>query len=186
MMKNRPQSRRENLVEQEVDGELLIYDLNKNKALCLNHTSALVWQACDGTRTIAEINDLLGKQLKSQTDEDIVWLALDQLSKEKLIDPQVDLGSKFEGMSRREIIRKIGLGSMVALPVVASLVAPTSAFAQTCTPPLGLGMGDTCTQSCQCTAGLIMLCCCNIPASTVNTCRNPTVCMAAPLFGTCV
>ena len=130
MKKDRPQSRKHNLVEQEVDGELLIYDLESNKAFCLNQTSALVWQACDGKRTVAEIGDILGKQLKTQTDEDIVWLALDQLSREKLIDPAMSVTAKFEGMSRREIVKKIGLGAMIALPMVASLVAPTAISAQ--------------------------------------------------------
>ncbi|PYS89856.1 MAG: hypothetical protein DMF62_06280 [Acidobacteria bacterium] len=130
MKKDRPQSRKQNLVEQEVDGELLIYDLERNRAFCLNQTSALVWQACDGKRTVAEIGDILGKQLKAQTDEDIVWLALDQLSREKLIEPPVDVVSKFEGMSRREVVKKIGIGSMIALPIVASLVAPTAIHAQ--------------------------------------------------------
>ena len=134
MKKNRPKSRKRNLVEQEVDGELLIYDLESNKAFCLNPTSSLIWHACDGNRTVDQINDLLGKQLQAQTDEDIVWLALDQLSKENLIAPPVDLESKFQGMSRRQIIKKIGVGSMIALPVVASLVAPTATHAQTLLP----------------------------------------------------
>lgn len=142
--KIRPQSKKQNLVEQEVDGELLIYDLERNRALCLNQTSALVWQACDGKRTVADINDLLGKQLQAQTDEDIVWFALDQLSKEKLIEPPVDLDSKFGGMSRRQVIKKIGLGSMIALPVVASLVAPMATQAQTLLAP-GAAVGTPLT-----------------------------------------
>jgi len=143
MKKDRPQSRKQNLVEQEVDGELLIYDLETNKAFCLNQTSALVWQACDGKRTIAEIGDVLGKQLNVQTNEDIVWLALDQLSKKKLIDPPVDLGSKFQNISRREVIKKIGIGSMIALPVVASLVAPTAIHAQSGGLAPGSPVGST-------------------------------------------
>ena len=131
---NKPRSRKENIVVQEVDGEVLIYDLEKSKAFCLNQTSSLVWQACDGKRTVAQINDLLGKQLQTQTNEDIVWLALDQLSKEKLIDPPVGLEGKFGGMSRRQVIKKIGLGSMIALPVVASLVAPMPVHAQSLAP----------------------------------------------------
>src|SRR5688572_5899715 len=130
----RPQSRKQNLVEQEVDGELLIYDLERDKALCLNETSAMVWQACDGKRTVAEINDLLGKQLNVETIEDVVWLALDQLSKQRLIDPAVDVATRFEGMSRRQVIKKIGVGSLIALPVVATLVAPTAVHAQTLLP----------------------------------------------------
>lgn len=134
-----PKSRKENLVVQELEGEVLIYDLEKNKAFCLNQTSALVWQSCDGSRTIAEISDVVGKQLNSQINEDIIWLALDQLSKESLVEKQAELGNKFKGLSRREVIRKVGLGTMIALPVIASLTAPVAAQTGTCTP------GDSCT-----------------------------------------
>ncbi|HVE59119.1 MAG TPA: PqqD family protein, partial [Pyrinomonadaceae bacterium] len=119
-----PKSRKDNLVVQELDGEVLIYDLNKNKAVCLNQTSALVWQACDGSRTIADISDAVGKQLNSQVNEDIIWLALDQLSKENLVEKQTVSNDKFKGLSRREVIKKVGLGTMIALPIVTSLVAP--------------------------------------------------------------
>ncbi len=64
-MKNHivPKARKENLVVQELDGEVLIYDLNTNKAFCLNEASALVWQACDGNKDVSEIRKSLGKQL---------------------------------------------------------------------------------------------------------------------------
>jgi hypothetical protein len=134
-----PKSRQENLVVQELEGEVLIYDLEKNKAFCLNETSALVWQSCDGSRTIAEISDVVGKQLKSQVNEDIVWLAIDQLSKESLVEKQPESGSKFSGLSRREVIKKVGLGTMVALPMIAAMTAPVAAQTGTCVP------GGTCT-----------------------------------------
>ncbi len=124
-----PKARKENLVVQELDGEVLIYDLNTNKAVCLNETSVLVWQACDGIKDVSEIRDLLGKQLKSPVNDDFVWLALDQLKEENLIENTDELETKFAGVSRREVIRKIGLGSMVALPIVASLIAPLAAHA---------------------------------------------------------
>jgi hypothetical protein len=127
-----PKSRKENLVVQELDGEFLIYDLNKNKALCLNKTSALVWQACDGKRTIADISDAVGRQLNSQVNEDIVWLALDQLSKEDLVEKQTETSDNFNGLSRREVIRKVGLASLIALPVITSLVTPVAAAASSC------------------------------------------------------
>jgi hypothetical protein len=129
MKENRPQSRKQDLVQQEVDGELLIYDLERNKAFCLNQTSMLVWQACDGKRTIAEINDWLGRQLRSQVDEDIVWLALDQLKRENLIDGDKYLPEKFDGMDRRAVIKTIGLSTMASLPVIASLTAPMAVHA---------------------------------------------------------
>jgi hypothetical protein len=46
--KDYPISRQNNIVTQEVESELLIYDLVENKAFCLNETSAFVWQNCDG------------------------------------------------------------------------------------------------------------------------------------------
>jgi len=134
-----PKSRKENLVVQELEGEVLIYDLEKNKAFCLNQTSALVWQSCDGSRTIAGITDAVGKQLNSQVNEDLVWLALDQLSKENLIENQGAIENKFVGMSRREAVRKVGFASLIALPVIASLSAPASAQTGTCV------LGGTCT-----------------------------------------
>ena len=39
-----PRSRRNDLVVQEMDGEILIYNLTENKAFSLNETSALVWE----------------------------------------------------------------------------------------------------------------------------------------------
>lgn len=122
-----PKSRKDNLVVQEIDGEVLIYDLQNDKALCLNLTSALVWQACDGSKNVAEISEWVGEKLNSANNEDLVWLALDQLKKEKLIENGAELNSHFEGLSRREVVKKIGLSSMIAIPVVASLVAPVAA-----------------------------------------------------------
>ncbi len=122
-----PKSRKDNLVVQELDGEVLIYDLQNDKALCLNLTSALVWQACDGHKSIAEISDWVGEKLNTANNEDLVWLALDQLKKEKLIENGAEITNQFEGMSRREVVRKIGLSSLIAIPVVASLVAPVAA-----------------------------------------------------------
>jgi hypothetical protein len=153
-LKIKPQSRKENIVVQELEGEVLIYDLDENKAFCLNETSALVWQACDGTRTIAEINDFVGKQLSSKVNEDLVWLALDQLSRENLIRSESKIENKFGGLSRREVIKKVGLASVIALPVVTSLVAPLSIHAAssciaggtcTCAVTMGTANGEICT-----------------------------------------
>jgi len=126
----KPLSRRENIVVQEYGNEILIYDLNINKAFNLNETSALVWQACDGNKTVNEISAQISSQLKSSVSEDFVWLALEQLKKENLIENKVDIEAPFEGLSRREIIRKVGFATLVALPIVSSLIAPTAVHAQ--------------------------------------------------------
>jgi len=167
-----PKSRKENLVIQELEGEVLVYDLEKDKALCLNQTSALVWQSCDGSRTIAEISDVVGKQLKSQVDEDIVWLAIDQLSKEGLVEKNDQVENKFEGVSRREVVRRIGLASLIALPVIATMTAPVAAQTGSCTPPLGRANGVACTQNCQCTST-----CCRILSMTCQPVGGGGLCL---------
>jgi len=119
-----PKARKENLVVQESDGEVLIYDLNTNKACCLNETSSLVWQLCDGDKSVSEISESISRKLNSPANEDFVWLALDQLKKENLIENKDEVVVDFNGLSRREVIKKVGLASIVALPLVSSLVAP--------------------------------------------------------------
>ena len=152
-----PKSRNENLVIQELDGEVLIYDLKKDKAFCLNETSALVWKACDGNNTVAEISEAVGKKLNAPANEDLVWLALDKLSKENLVEKQTEINHKFDGMSRREVMKKVGLGTMVALPIISGLIAPTAVMAQSavaCTCPNGQAPNATsCINSPQCMTG---------------------------------
>lgn len=132
-LKNNPLSRRENIVTQQLDGEVLVYDLAKNKAFCLNETSAIVWEMCDGNHTIGEISRKLSERLNSSAREDLVWLAIDELKKENLIANSEDVENKFEGLSRREVIKKVGLGTMIALPLISTLVAPVATNAQSVT-----------------------------------------------------
>ena len=104
----KPLARKDDLVIQEVGGEILVYDLQTNKAICLNQTSALVWQNCDGTKNALEISQDIEKQLGSAVSEDLVWFAVNQLQKEKLITEEKEIVNKFEGLNRREVIKKIG------------------------------------------------------------------------------
>ena len=123
----RPIARKAGLVIQEVPDELLVYDLDTNKAHCLNQSAAMIWRSCDGNNTISEIADLVGTQAGGKVTEDFVWLAIDQLSENKLLEKEITVD--FEGRSRREAIKKIGLATMIAVPIIASLVAPQSALA---------------------------------------------------------
>jgi hypothetical protein len=125
-----PESRRNNIVVQETETEVLIYDLNNNKALCLNETSAMVYQLSDGTRTVTEISDQMSAKLKTLVSEDLVWLALQELDRENLLENQPQLKNKFAGMPRREAVKRVGLASLVAFPIITSIVAPPAVAAQ--------------------------------------------------------
>ncbi|MGI8542090.1 MAG: PqqD family protein [Aridibacter sp.] len=119
-----PLARNKNLVVQQADNELLVYDLNINKAICLNETSALIWQNCDGEKNMLEIAKVVEKKFGELVSEDFVKIAIDQLKKENLIENKNEVVTEFVGMSRRDVIKRIGFTSLVALPLVASLTAP--------------------------------------------------------------
>ncbi len=122
-----PVARKNDLVVQEVTDEVLVYDLSSNKAHCLNQTAAMVWRSCDGTHSVSDIAKLVGINTGGNVSEDLVWLAIDQLNESDLLEQEIK--STFAGQSRREVIKKIGLASVIALPVIASLIAPTNALA---------------------------------------------------------
>ena len=144
----KPVARKENLVIQEASDEVLVYDLKTNKAHCLNSTAAFVWRACDGANSIDEISQQLTEKAGSQVPAELVWLAIDQLQEKELLSMGASLSEK--GSSRRDVLKKMGLAAVVALPVVASLVAPKSAMASTsctCTNPGTAGSLDCAAQS---------------------------------------
>lgn len=150
-----PSVRRNNLVVQEISDELMIYDLNENKAFCLNETSAKVWQLCDGKKSLGQISKELGRQLNTSPDVGLVWLALNQLKINKLLENSADIEDKYLGMSRREVIKKVGFGTMIALPLVSSIVAPTSANAASgpldfCNGMGSVGFVGVCTMNSDC------------------------------------
>jgi coenzyme PQQ biosynthesis protein PqqD len=49
-------------VEMEVlEGEILLYHLQQDRAVYLNPTAAMIWGLCDGKRSVAEIVRLIGE-----------------------------------------------------------------------------------------------------------------------------
>lgn len=146
----KPIARKDDLVIQEVGGEILVYDLRTNKAICLNQTSALVWQNCDGNKNTFEIAENMEKKLGNAVNEDLVWFAVKQLEREKLLDNQVKIDNRFEGLSRREVVKKIGFSALIAVPVIASLTTPVSAGANTCAGNCGMTLACPTVSTCMC------------------------------------
>jgi Coenzyme PQQ synthesis protein D (PqqD) len=122
-----PMARQNGLVVQEMPDEVLVYDLDSNKAHCLNQSAAFVWKSCDGNSSVADIVREFELTGGGKITEDFVWLAIDQLSEKGLLEAKV--APKFAGQSRRQVLKTVGLASIIALPVIASLVAPQNAFA---------------------------------------------------------
>lgn len=156
----KPVARRQDLVIQEMTDEVLVYDLQTNKAHCLNETAAAIWKSCDGVNTVADISRSIKGTNGDSAGEEMVWLAIDQLSEKNLLTAEV--APRFNGQTRREVIKKVGLAAVVALPIVTSLVAPTVASAGSiCANP-----GCTCTLTAAC--GNAAGCPCNTTTGTNN------------------
>jgi hypothetical protein len=125
-----PQVRLEGLLQRELPaGELMVYDTERHKAHSLNRTAALIWRHCDGNTNVGELVTLLRK-LDLPADSDVVWLALSRLSKAHMLQEQPTRPP--EGISRRQVMRKLGIvgGLSFLLPAITSIVAPTAARAE--------------------------------------------------------
>ncbi len=144
-----PLARKNELVIQELQDEILVFDMKTNKAHCLNQTASTVWKHCDGKNTVSEINRLMEIHSGSKIPENLIWLAIDQLGERELLDNRIE--EKFAGQNRREVLKKIGLATVVALPLVASITAPTAALAVACsglvTSCVGCNPGVSCDEN---------------------------------------
>lgn len=162
----KPLSRTSDIVVQEFGSEILVYDLKTDKAYNLNESSALIWQLCDGETTIEEIADAASRRMKTLVGEDFIRLAVEQLNKDGLLEIKGYAATPFEATTRREMIRRIGLASLIALPVISSLVAPTAAHAQSnCGAPTGRSNGCVCSGAGNCASN-----CCGRTQVNTNQC----------------
>ena len=144
-----PRARREGLLVQELPDELLVYDLVRQKAHCLNRTAALIWNRCDGKTSVEQLVRILGKESKAQVDQAVVWMAIDQLSKAHLLKGRTRTWPGASTISRRELIRRAGAAAAITLPLVSSIVVPEVVQAATCR-----ASGQSCTTSSQCCSGV--------------------------------
>jgi hypothetical protein len=152
-MQKMPRARKSGLIIQEADSEILIYDQTNDKAHCLNETAAKIWKYCDGETSLAATCSALSRDLQSPIDEKLLWYAIDQFTKDSLLEREV-IPPAFiiAGMNRRQLVRTLGLAAVVALPLVTSIVAPRPAQAATCKPS-----GQACVGPVECCSGLCTL-----------------------------
>jgi len=120
-----------------LEGEVLVYDPYGRRATCLNGFAAAVLDLCDGERSPADIAAELPYE---NVDVRMVWLTLADLQKARLLSEKIPaVPAEIAGVSRRDLIKRIGVGAAVVAPVVAGVAVPTAAQAQTCA-----GQGQTC------------------------------------------
>jgi hypothetical protein len=150
-----PKARKAKLIVKELEGETLVYDLEADKAHCLNETAARIWKHCDGNNGVGEIAKLVADETKAELDARIVWLALDQLEKFSLLEAVPERPAFLAGLNRRQLIRDAGLAAL-ALPVIMSIASPAPGQAASpcqSTTPNSRPPGCPCTNPSQCSNG---------------------------------
>jgi hypothetical protein len=146
-----PLRRTGSLITKETDGELLVYDLDNDRAHCLNPPAVAIWRRCNGNSTITELANELSLAAGALISEDVVQLAIKQFRSAKLLANSDELSSLSFHVSRRALIRKVGI-SVALLPVITSIGVPTASAATSCAgscnpsqPNKGCAIGCTCT-----------------------------------------
>jgi hypothetical protein len=140
-----PRARKEGLLIERLPDEVLVYDLDRKKAHCLNGSAALIWNNCDGKTTVDGIFRILQQHDQETVSDDVVWLGLDQLYDARLIETRVTRPGVKGKLSRRELVKRIGVA--VSIPLVASILAPTASASLSCVGrPCAAGCG-VCTCS---------------------------------------
>jgi hypothetical protein len=119
------------LVIRELPGETVVYDRESHRAHCLNATASLVFGHCDGRRTIEELADLLG------TDEPATRIEAARNTVAALLEAGLLQPGTPAPPSRRETLRRVGLGAALLVPAVTSLLVPTPAEAAATCIPIG-------------------------------------------------
>jgi hypothetical protein len=84
-------------VTRDLGDELLVYDLERHKAYCLNQVAMQVFRHCDGETTIADMALRIGGALGLPVDEQAVRLGLVRLEKAHLLDDPVGRSSTARG-----------------------------------------------------------------------------------------
>jgi len=155
----KPVARRDGLLTRDLKDELLVYARDEHRAHCLNHTAATVFKNADGTRTVADLARLVAPEADRTASEAVVGETLARLAEAGLLegDPAAT------GWSRRDVVRRVGIGAAILMPAVASIVAPTPAEA-----------AATCATSCASKAD-----------GTPCTCFGANPCTATCVSGAC-
>ena len=115
-MSDRPQARMDDLVVEEVDDGVVVYDRRTETAHWLDSSAAKVWRHADGSRELSQI--AVDTELSAATVAEVV----DRLEGLDLV-----LGGSDDGVSRRAALRKVAkIGGTAAIlaPVISSVVVP--------------------------------------------------------------
>lgn len=121
---------RNDLLVRKVGIEVIIYDRKSQKAHCLTNIAASVWQLWEANKSVREICVAL-----EQPDEQQVWAILSELRSAGLLANPIPDIAYDNKLSRRELVKKAGVGIALATPFLTSIIVPPPASAVTPSRP---------------------------------------------------
>ncbi len=119
----KPKARNNKILIQEIENEVLIYDLTNNKVFNLNKTAALVWRNCNGTNSVEIISE------NTNFPVNLILLTIDELQKYNLFEEEFVTNLPTDKSNRRKLLMQFA-ATAFALPAIITLVAPKSINAQ--------------------------------------------------------
>lgn len=129
----KPRRKENGLFVQQLGDELVVFNHTTYKASSLNASAAFVFNLCDGSRTrdmlAAEVSTKQGVSVAEA--EAIVDLALERFSRQGLLAESVPPARGDRLITRRKVLQHLATAAVVAavaIPMVASLPAPSAAF----------------------------------------------------------
>lgn len=130
----------EDLVEQQLENELMLFDPARNKAFCLNRTAAFVWKNADGESSVEEIAERMRREVNEPASRETVDYALSLLEKDGLMEAFGPAAPHGKAVTRRDLLRKIGIGAIPMITVL--LIHPAKAHASSLPGTNGSGGGS--------------------------------------------
>jgi DNA-binding MarR family transcriptional regulator len=135
-----PLARADDLIVEELGGEVLVYDTRTDHGHSLSREAALVWRACNGKTPVEQLSSRLG------LDQETVDRALAELDSCELLEVKPSIAA--DGSTRREVtLRLAKVGAAVATaPLILSVAAPEAYAAVTLFGCLQIGIdqGNDC------------------------------------------
>ncbi len=110
-----PVARSENLVVEETEEGLVVYDLERDRIHALNATVSVIFEGCDGTKDLDGLCDLIHEDVDRMTAAVLVLMTLSKLDSVHLLST---------GVPPSEITRRELLSRLRATAGVASAILP--------------------------------------------------------------
>lgn len=144
-------ARTADVLVEELENELVVYDLRSHTAHNLAGLAAAVWRRCDAKTAVSELPEAVGGG--APVTIEAVWIALRELSHVGLLEPGIVFPAEVRTLSRRTLLaRGAALGVGVA---VLSVAVPAAATVASCTSTVGANcnVNAPCCPPLTCVAG---------------------------------